>query len=340
MNILIDIGHPAHVHFFKYAINILKKNNHCVHVATRNLSVAKKLLYSHGIDYEIVSSKRKGCGNRICELMEHNVGIARRLKKWNIDIAASIGGTYMIYATSLSDCKSLVFSDTETARLANRITFPFASRVVTPSIYPDDLGAKHVKYKGFQELAYLHPSYFRPSPRTAHKYGIAKDEPFGLVRFSSWEAAHDVGVQGATTSDKIKMLRILQEQSRVLLIPEGDVAPELEEFAVDIEAEDFHDLLFYASYCVTEGATTATEACILGTPALYINPVKPRNLYEIAKYGLLEMPDPGLPLISILIDFIERHNNSHKSRKMADKIVEDHCDVTAIILEQISSLKM
>ncbi len=45
-----------------------------------------------------------------------------------------------------------------------------------------------------------------------------------------------------------------------------------------LDPEDFHDLLYFASCCVTEGATTATEACVLGTPVLYANPVHPECL--------------------------------------------------------------
>lgn len=44
MKILIDINHPAHVHFFKNPIEILKKEGHEVVVTSRNKEFALQLL--------------------------------------------------------------------------------------------------------------------------------------------------------------------------------------------------------------------------------------------------------------------------------------------------------
>ena len=49
-----------------------------------------------------------------------------------------------------------------------------------------------------------------------------------------------------------------------------------------------HDLLYYATMYIGEGATMASEAAILGTPSIYINTL--RLSYtdeEEAKYDLL-----------------------------------------------------
>ena len=54
MRILIDIGHPAQVHFFKHIIWGLEERGHKVKIALRNSDVAKKLLDYYGFDYEIV----------------------------------------------------------------------------------------------------------------------------------------------------------------------------------------------------------------------------------------------------------------------------------------------
>ncbi|MDD1696935.1 MAG: DUF354 domain-containing protein, partial [Methanoregula sp.] len=36
---LIDIGHPAHVHFFKYLIRNMEKNGHVVKITARDKEV-------------------------------------------------------------------------------------------------------------------------------------------------------------------------------------------------------------------------------------------------------------------------------------------------------------
>ena len=48
-----------------------------------------------------------------------------------------------------------------------------------------------------------------------------------------------------------------------------------------------HDALFYASLYIGEGATTASEACLLGTPAIYINTISAGTIEEEEKIGLL-----------------------------------------------------
>ena len=51
MKILIDIGHPAHVHYFKNFIWIMQKNGHEFCITARNKEVALELLDNYGLNY-------------------------------------------------------------------------------------------------------------------------------------------------------------------------------------------------------------------------------------------------------------------------------------------------
>ena len=99
-----------------------------------------------------------------------------------------------MYAAWLARCPRVPLTDTETATFANRITFPFASAILTPEAFPKLLGPRHSRYNGIHELAYLHPSVFTPKRSVVDKYGLSESEPFSIVRFISWEAGHDLGV--------------------------------------------------------------------------------------------------------------------------------------------------
>ena len=57
MDILITIQHPAHVHFFKHAIEELEDRGHGVHVRALDKDVALSLLDGYGIDYEVIGSR-------------------------------------------------------------------------------------------------------------------------------------------------------------------------------------------------------------------------------------------------------------------------------------------
>lgn len=336
MNVLIDIGHPGHVHFFKGAIQRLEQKGHGVRVVTRNLPVALGLLEARGIAYRVLSHKRSGSVGLAMEGLEHNLRLWPLLKRWNIDVCASIGGTYMVLAAFLRGIPRLVFSDTETARLANRFTFPFASRIITPDVYPDDCGPKHVRYKGVHELAYLHPDGFSPDPEVLGKYGLDEGDCFSIVRFCAWQASHDSGLKTAGRETKREIIRILEKQTRVLVIPEGREPEDVERYVVRIDPEDFHSLLYHAAFCVTEGATTATEAGILGVPTLYINPLKPQIIQDMAGLEGFEIAAPDRNLGPALSGFMKRHSDKSAVRHAAQKKFSAHDDVTAMIVEKIT----
>ena len=51
MNLLIDIGHPGHVHLYKNLIKELTASNYNVFVTVKDIPVAKQLLKSCEIDF-------------------------------------------------------------------------------------------------------------------------------------------------------------------------------------------------------------------------------------------------------------------------------------------------
>lgn len=53
MRILIDMGHPAHVHFFKHAIRELESRGHKIKITARDKDVTLQLLDAYGFEYEV-----------------------------------------------------------------------------------------------------------------------------------------------------------------------------------------------------------------------------------------------------------------------------------------------
>ena len=49
MKVLFDLGHPAHVHYFKNLIELLQKHGHKVLVIARKKDVTQKLLKNYKI---------------------------------------------------------------------------------------------------------------------------------------------------------------------------------------------------------------------------------------------------------------------------------------------------
>ena len=60
MKVLVDIGHPAHVHFFKNAIWELESKGHDVQITTRDKEVTLDLLEAYGFKYHNLGKNKKG----------------------------------------------------------------------------------------------------------------------------------------------------------------------------------------------------------------------------------------------------------------------------------------
>ena len=57
MKILVDIGHPAHVHLFRNLIGEMESAGHRVMVTVRDLPSATGLLDHYGIPYIVIGTR-------------------------------------------------------------------------------------------------------------------------------------------------------------------------------------------------------------------------------------------------------------------------------------------
>ncbi len=203
------------------------------------------------------------------ELIEHSTRLYGELGRHRSQVIAAIGGTFSVHAARLRGLPALVFYDTEHARLSNRITFPFATRIFTPRSYRDDLGPRQERYNGFQELAYLHPNVFRPDPSRLAIEGLSPGEPFSLIRLVAWNSHHDVGDFGV--KDIHNVVERLSRFGRVLISSESPLPPDLQPLQRRGLAVDVHHIMAYARLLFGESATMASESAILGVPAIFLS---------------------------------------------------------------------
>lgn len=281
MRLLIDLTHPAHVHFFKNAAKIWREHGNQVAFASRKKEITLDLLKAYEIQNRCLSNIRKGLLGLGIELIEHEFGLVKFAKEFRPDLILNIGGTFIVHAGKMLGIKTCVFTDTEHAKLSNSLTFPFATWICTPKAFNEDLGPKQIRYDGYQEMAYLHPEYFRPDPNILDEIKLSSNDPYFVLRFVSWGASHDVGKKGLSDSEKIMLVKQLEPLGRVIITSETPLSAELDSYRMSISPIHIHDLLYYASLYVGEGATMAAEAAILGTPSIYINPLSAGTLDEL-----------------------------------------------------------
>lgn len=287
MNILIDIGHPAHVHVFKHYHDLMKAEGHTVLFTSKKKECTLDLLEAYNLPYENLGNPYSGALNKIYGLWHFGNKLSKIAVKQQTDLFLSISSMYAAHVAWSMKKPHIVLDDTEHSRFEHMLYRPFSSHILTPSCFEKHMGKKQISYDGYHELAYLHPNRFKPSSDIRKVLGLDEKEPFTLLRFVSWNAGHDLKAKGLTLTQKLEMVNELKNLSRVFISSEKELPAELEEMRVSIRPEQMHDVLNEASLYVGEGASMASECAMLGTPAIYINSLDAGTLKEQEAYGLI-----------------------------------------------------
>lgn len=336
MKILIRIGHPGHVHLFKNTINNLERNGHIIKIVTRDKDVNLKLLDAYKFTYKVISGHYNTLLGKAYDFVKTDLKLLKLTLKIKPDLLIGIGDPCVAQIGKLIGKSSIVFTDTEDAKLSNFLTFPFASTVCTPACYKDDLGPNHVRYNGYHELAYLHPNYFQPDPSVLDDLNLSKDDEFIVLRFISWAATHDVNLKGV--QEVSNLVKSLKDYGEIFITSERKLNPELEKYRITCSPEKIHSLLYYSQLYIGEGGTMAAEAAILGTPAIHIESTSKGiatgelsgNFLELQnKYGLLYFYPDQNQALKKAISILEDKNAKNEWQKKREKLLKDKIDVTA-----------
>lgn len=267
--ILVDIGHPAHVHFFKNPIKNWLDNGCEIIVTSRQKEITTELLDTLGIPHKVLSALGGGIIGLGRELITRNLKLLKILNSEKPDIMVGIGGIFIAQTGFLRRIPSIVFYDTENAYLSNLITYPFASLVVTPRCYQNWLPPWHLKYPGYHELSYLHPNHFKPDRNIAIECGLDPNKKNFLIRTVSWQASHDIVEKGWNVNLLKKVVNFLKEHGKVMISAEGELPEDLLEYSYQGTFEKIHHLMGHLTMFIGESATMASECAVLGVPAIY-----------------------------------------------------------------------
>jgi predicted glycosyltransferase len=271
MRILIDILHPAHVHFFRHFHDEMAGRGHELCITARGKDRSLDLLDQFGLPYHHLSDQRAGGGGLAIELAQRTGRLLKVMHEFRPEVMTGIMGPTIALAGAVRRTPAVVFYDTEFAVQTNWFVYPLARSVCTPDCYQGKVrGSSHVMYAGYHELAYLHPNRFQPNPEKLAAFGVEPGEPFSIVRFVSWQAVHDRRERGLTGGQKRELVELLQRSGRVLVSSESPLPPDLSALELAGPVEDIHHLMAYAQLVVGESATMASESAVLGVPAVFI----------------------------------------------------------------------
>ncbi len=334
MRVLIDLTHPADAHQFRHLIRRLGERGHHVLVTARDKDVTQELLKAWRIPY-MPRKGYEGLLRKAAGLLIIGAFLLSHIRRFKPDIL--LGGTgncYIAQAGWLSRTPSVIYDDTEHSTLQNRLTFPFAAHIVTPACYTLKV-PRQVRIKTYKELFYLHPAVFTPDPGILGALGIGPGQPYFIVRFVAWGASHDVGAKGLQSpADKRRLIASLEPRGRVFISSEAPLPRDLERLRLRLPFSRIHDALAFATLVVSEGATVAAEAAVLGVPAVYANSLPLGYLAELEqKYGLaFQRPtlEAALPAVQSLLDTPNLREEFQARRK---RMLEERIDGTQWLLE-------
>jgi len=334
MRLLVDIGHPAHVHLFRNAIDIMTRRGHQVFVIARKKEVTHQLLNEYGIKFIHGSTFRAGL-KRGLELLEWLSISKKVIKKDRVDLVVSIGSPW---AAKLSGIPHIAFNDTEISYSQRILYAPASIKIFTPSCLLADFGPKQIRYNGIHDLAYLRPEYFKPDPMVKKEMDVGENESYVIIRFVSWDATHDWMRQGTGNNVKYEIVKTALKSHRVFISAEGKLPQYMEGLRLRIAPHKLHDAMAFASAVIGDGATTATEAAVLGVPSLYVATSKFINRlgciqFLSKQYRLLD----ALERDNFCFKDFERALNSPRIEERAaerDRLLADTIDVATYIADK------
>ena len=340
MKIMIDIGHPAHVHFYKNTIWALEGKGHEVMVTARDKEVCVELLNSYNIPHTVLTKMGHGKIRLMKEWLIRDYKLLMLARKFKPDVLTGILNPSVAHVSKLLGKKAIIFNDTEHATFAENITYPFADVICTPSCFNKDIGKKQTRYNGYHELAYLHPNYFTPNPAVLDELGLSEDDTFIILRFVSWNASHDGGHSGI--QNKVELVQKLEKYGQVLITSEGELGDGLEKYQIKVSPEKMHDLLYYASLYVGEGATMAAESAILGTHAIYTNTLRlgytdeEEEKYDLV-YNFSDEKTMEQKAFDKALELLDNDNLRKDGKRKRENLLKDKIDVTAFMVEFIEN---
>jgi len=268
MKIVVDIGHPAHVHVMKNFIHAMEKKGHEVLITATSKDVAIGLLERYGLPHHNLGQPGNTLLSKMLFLPVSDYRMLRTVRSFRPDFFLGVGSIRAAQVAWLLRKPSIVFEDTEHSMEQIRLYLPFVSAVCTPSSFLRDLGEKQIRYRGTHELAYLHPACFQPDPSVLDELGVGTSDPFFILRLAAFTATHDTRSEHFRRDYLPLLVKKLDREGKILISAEMQVDSSLQQYLFPLPPDRYHHALAYARLYIGESSTSAEEAAVLGTPAL------------------------------------------------------------------------
>jgi predicted glycosyltransferase len=338
MKIIIDIGHPAHVHYFRNFYSIMKARGNDFLIIARDKEVSHQLLNEYNIPFVTRGKGKKSIIGKLLYIFYADRLLIRYARKFKPDFFIGFASTYAAHAAKYLNKPCFIFDDTEHAKFELFLYRPFTTCIFTSFCFKKELGKKQIRFDACMELFYLHPNYFSPDKNILKELNLYEGDKYVILRFISWDASHDLGHTGINHSFKRKLIFELSKYAKVFISSEIELSEEFKPFQLKISPNKLHDILAFSSLYVGEGGTTANECACLGVPNILVNSLLnsktiPGIHLELEKYGLqILFEKTNDKIIEIACNILNDNESKVKFIRNKDIMLNEKIDVTAFLI--------
>lgn len=337
MRVVIDITHPAMVNFFKNAIITLEREENA-EVSITALPRGKVLSILERecprVPVAVLGRHRRSLPGKGLDLVRRCAQLLLHLRRQEPDVLSSFDDLGLGYVSRLLRKPLVTFEDDIENYFGFRRYRRFPTRVVVPSHLPVQ-GPNIHKYRGYKELAYLHPKYFTPRRESIERYGL-DDGDFVFIReVSSGTVDYRHLVMGQL-SRICPYLKALGFQI-LLSLEEKSLRQRFEQDCTILEepVDDIFSLMHYAALTVSSGDTMARESCLLGTPAVYTGGREMAINSELQNMGCFFKADGQAHVLEVIKGIIDNDIKNKTAAAVAGAIHDDWEDTTRVIVDNI-----
>lgn len=336
MKILIDIGHPAHIHLFRnFAFEMIDKR-HEILFTIREKEFEKKLLEHYALPYESLGRKSDSLTGKLTGILKFDYRLIKVATRFKPDLFLSHGSYSAAHIAFLKAKPHIAFEDTFNFEQV-WLYKPFTQAILTSDYDHPLKSSKIVRFSGYHELAYLHPCRYKPDITVLDALGVSPHEKYVILRFGSWKASHDFGHKGLSINNKLEAVKQFSQFARVFISSESELPDELLPYKINIAPFRIHDALAYASLILAESFTMPSEGSVLGTPAIVIHNTKSLYLEEQSKkyhlcYIFSESEKNQQEAIKKGLELLRIENIKAEWNKRKNKMLEDKIDVTSMLV--------
>lgn len=342
MKYIFELNHPKHYYQFKYIMQQLAYDGHDIKVLARDKDVLLKVLEQEGVSYTIFGLHQKKMVDKVLgtpRLVWNYYQIAHQYRP---DVIVSKASFYGCAVAKMIGAKSVIFPDSEVVKVTNRYVVPLATMVITPGSFGLDYGPKHKRIKGLFEDCYLSPKVLQKAWDNGEDVTVMLHKPYAILRFVGWYANHDVKNNGLTLAEKKIIIQAIEPYMTVYISSEKPLPEELQKYKLPTPANQIHHVLAEADLYLGDSQTMATEAALLGAPAIrsnsFVGVNDMTNFIVLEKeYGLLRNIsafDDVLIAVKEMVVHSQKKEWLKKKELYFEQVGDANKDIT-IILETI-----